>query len=142
MRELVYIGCVLLVGIGDLLWIVCIARIDHLPIVIRVVISNIVAIILLRVGVRIKRLSGIVDHIILICFLHWIGKQSLYFESLLDEYILDIIRKVIYLIFWRLLFSLVLLGAYFEPKLFNFRFIPKVEARSADYFLRFLRILR
>lgn len=131
----------LLVGIGNLLWIVCIARIDHLPIVIRVVISNIVAIILLWIRVRIKRLSGIVDHIILISLFHWIGKQSLYFESLLDEYILNIVRKVIYLIFWCLLL-LLLLGAYFEPKLFNFRFIPKVEARSADYFLRFLRILR
>lgn len=141
MRKLIYISCMLLMRIRYLLWIVCIARIDHLPIVIRVVISNIVAVILLWIGTRIKRLGGVVNHIILICFFHWIGKQSLNFESLLDEYIFNIIRKVIYLIFWCLLFSLFLFGTYLESKLLYFCFIPKIEPRSADYFLRFLRIL-
>ena len=56
----------LLMRIRYLLWIVCIARIDHLPIVIRVVISNIVAVILLWIVTMIKRLGGVVNHIILI----------------------------------------------------------------------------
>ena len=65
-------------------------------------------------------------------FLHGTaGEEFLDLEGLLDEDVLDIVRKIVYLVFLGLgleLCGLLLLGGELEPELLEFCLVPEVVA--------------
>lgn len=102
---------------------------------VRVVILHVVVVVLGLLLVQMRWVGWtalVINHHVVAGFLHGATReQFLDLERLFDQYILDIVRKVIYLVLLGLglqLGGLLMLGRELELELFEFCLIPEVVA--------------